>query len=186
MNEIKEETQPRRRYTLHKAEGWYRALPHDHCFVFGSNQRGVHGSGAAVAARFYFGAQLGIGEGFVGQSYGIPTKDHTMQLRTIGMIRLAVERFLEFARQYPRKIFVITEVGCGRAQQSPQAMAQLFWEAPPNCMLPFEWKEFLPEDAHFIISKLNSNWKHGDAHPNTPQRKPNERRSPHRRLDEYQ
>lgn len=175
----------RRRYTLHDAGGWYRALPHDFVFVFGSNQRGVHGSGAAVAARFYFGAELGVGEGFRGQSYGIPTKDHEMRIRSIDDIRGAVKRFLDFAKQYPRKIFVITEIGTGRAKYDPSEISKLFWDVPPNCMLPAAWKEYLPEDAHFIVSKLNSTWRHGDPHPNTPVRKPNDYRPPHTRIQEH-
>lgn len=44
-------------------------------FVFGSNPEGRHGLGAAKVAREQFGARWGIGEGLVGNSYGIPTKD---------------------------------------------------------------------------------------------------------------
>lgn len=44
-------------------------------FVFGSNPEGRHGLGAAKIARLYFGAKYGIGEGFQGKSYAIPTKD---------------------------------------------------------------------------------------------------------------
>ena len=44
-------------------------------FVFGSNPEGKHGAGAARVALLKFGAKYGIGEGLVGNSYAIPTKD---------------------------------------------------------------------------------------------------------------
>ena len=42
-------------------------------FVFGSNEFGRHGKGAAKAARKW-GARNGVGEGLRGQTYAIPTK----------------------------------------------------------------------------------------------------------------
>ena len=43
-------------------------------FVFGSNKSGIHGAGAAKYALEHKGAQWGIGEGIVGESYALPTK----------------------------------------------------------------------------------------------------------------
>lgn len=51
------------------------ALPKDHIFVFGSNPEGRHGFGAALAAKKFFGAKYGQGEGLQGQSYAIITKN---------------------------------------------------------------------------------------------------------------
>lgn len=44
-------------------------------FVFGSNLEGRHGLGSAKVAKDSFGAVYGIGEGYQGNSYAIPTKD---------------------------------------------------------------------------------------------------------------
>lgn len=44
-------------------------------FVFGSNPEGRHGAGAAKVAVEKFGAIYGIGEGWQGNAYAIPTKD---------------------------------------------------------------------------------------------------------------
>jgi len=44
-------------------------------FVFGSNLAGRHGKGAALFAVRHRGAVYGVGEGFRGNSYAIPTKD---------------------------------------------------------------------------------------------------------------
>nr|DAT39777.1 MAG TPA: hypothetical protein [Caudoviricetes sp.] len=43
--------------------------------MFGSNPEGRHGAGAAKIAVTQFGAKYGIGEGLVGDSYALPTKD---------------------------------------------------------------------------------------------------------------
>ena len=48
-------------------------LDPDEIFVFGSNARGKHGSGAARIALDHFGAVYGKGHGLHGQSYAIDT-----------------------------------------------------------------------------------------------------------------
>jgi hypothetical protein len=45
-------------------------------FVFGSNEAGIHGAGAAKCALDEHGAILGQGVGRQGDSYAIPTKGH--------------------------------------------------------------------------------------------------------------
>ena len=44
-------------------------------FVFGSNEAGRHGKGAALAAKLQYGAVYGVGRGRTGNAYAIPTKD---------------------------------------------------------------------------------------------------------------
>lgn len=162
----------RKRYILHYAQGYYRELPDDFIFVFGSNLRGAHGKGAAECAKNYFGAIYGKGEGIQGQSYAVPTKDHNIKTRDISDIRPAVDRLIEFANANKHKVFIITELGTGLARLDPGSMAGLFYRAPLNCVLPFEWGEYLPVDSHVVVSPLNANWRRGDEHPlyerNTP------------------
>lgn len=52
----------------------------DAIFVFGSNLAGRHGKGAALIARQRFGAVYGVGEGFTGNAYAIPTKDQNLRV----------------------------------------------------------------------------------------------------------
>ena len=47
----------------------------DLIFVFGSNERGAHGKGAALQAVTEYGAKYGQGFGLQGRSFAIPTKD---------------------------------------------------------------------------------------------------------------
>lgn len=47
-------------------------------FVFGSNEAGIHGAGAARKA-MDFGAVMRRGLGFKGRTYAIPTKDYNIQ-----------------------------------------------------------------------------------------------------------
>ena len=52
-----------------------RILKDNEIFVFGSNESGIHGAGAAFLANKKFGAVYGEGIGLFGKSYAIPTKD---------------------------------------------------------------------------------------------------------------
>lgn len=66
-------------YALAETEG----SATDRVFVFGSNLAGRHGKGAALWARQHRGAVYGVGEGYRGNSYAIPTKDeHLRSLST--------------------------------------------------------------------------------------------------------
>lgn len=62
---------------------------------------------AAKLAVKDFGAKIGQGEGFSGQSYAIPVHKH----RTWKMAE-AVSRFIEFAKSNPDKNFLVLAVGC--------------------------------------------------------------------------
>lgn len=108
-------------------------------FVFGSNEAGRHGKGAALWARQYAGAIYGQGEGRQGNSYAIPTKDKTLNSLTLDRIQFYVTRFLAYARAHPELEFQITPIGCGLAGYDPAEIAPLFQAAPPNCTLPEGW-----------------------------------------------
>lgn len=82
-------------------------------FVFGSNPEGRHGLGAARVAKDRFGARYGVGEGLVGNSYALPTKDLRVTanrgLRSIApeVITESVKRMYETARQNPDRLFCV-------------------------------------------------------------------------------
>jgi Domain of unknown function (DUF4326) len=112
-------------------------------FVFGSNEAGRHGKGAALHARRHYGAKYGVGFGRTGNSWAIPTKD--AQLRTLPLERIAqyVGQFLVYAEQHPELTFKVTAVGTGLAGYTHEDIAPLFARAPANCRLPGEWQKLL-------------------------------------------
>ena len=108
-------------------------------FVFGSNQAGRHGKGAALYARQNHGAVYGVGEGITGNSYAIPTKDYKLRTRPLDAIRESVERFLDYAIRNPELKFGVTKIGCGLAGYKEHEIAPMFKDAPTNCYLPNNW-----------------------------------------------
>ena len=67
-------------------------------FVFGSNESGIHGAGAAKAAHDYYGAEYGHGFGPTGRSWAIPTKNWKVESLDIRHVHHYIERFKEYAR----------------------------------------------------------------------------------------
>ncbi len=104
-------------------------LPDDYIFVFGSNQSGRHGKGAAKTA-LGWGARWGQACGLQGKTYGIPTKDSNIK-RTLTIIEIKpyVDEFIEFAKKNSGLTFLVTEIGCGLAGLKPKDVAPLFKEA---------------------------------------------------------
>ena len=95
-------------------------------FVFGSNESGRHGKGAAKTA-LKWGAIYGQASGLQGRTYGIPTKDASVRrVLTVEEIKPHVLRFIEFAKQNPDKTFLVTEIGCGLSGYNPKDIAPLF------------------------------------------------------------
>jgi hypothetical protein len=111
--------------------------PHE-IFVFGSNQSGRHGAGAAKQA-LGWGAKWGQAEGIQGKTYGIPTKDFSVnRTLSINEIKPYVDRFIKFAEAHPQLKFLVTEIGCGLAGLNPKDVAPLFKDAVAlsNVVLP--------------------------------------------------
>lgn len=98
-------------------------------FVFGSNLSGRHGLGAAKTA-LGWGAKWGQAEGLQGRTYGIPTKDSSIR-RTLSIVEIKpyVDKFIQFAKENPNVIFLVTEIGCGLAGLKPKEVAPLFIDA---------------------------------------------------------
>ena len=113
-------------------------------FVFGSNLSGIHGAGAARAAYDHYGAIWGKGEGPMGNSYAIPTKDYDISA-TLSLITIAehIKEFIEYARYNPHLNFFITRIGCGLAGYQNSDIAPLFKQAPENCDMPINWFPYL-------------------------------------------
>lgn len=117
-------------------------------FVFGSNLAGRHGKGAAFAAKQFYGAVYGRGEGPQGRSYAIPTKGHRLEVLPLDQIHAHVDAFLQYARAHPQLHFFVTRVGCGLARNDNAVVAPLFSSAPKNCSFAEDWRPFLePQPA---------------------------------------
>lgn len=108
-------------------------------FVFGSNEAGRHGKGAALIAVKKYGAVRGCGFGRQGQSFAIPTKDKKIRRLPLAQIAVYVERFFTYARQNPNVQFFVTAIGTGLAGYGHAEIAPLFAQRPSNCRLPREW-----------------------------------------------
>ena len=112
-------------------------------FVFGSNLAGRHGKGAALFARKNHAAVYGQGKGRQGNSYAIPTKDHSIQTLPLAAIQRHVQTFLEYASgpQNSTLEFEVTKIGCGLAGYTEEQIAPMFLNAPANCHLPKGWRK---------------------------------------------
>lgn len=117
-------------------------------FVFASNIQGVHGKGSAKQA-LKWGARWGTGQGLIGSTYAIPTRDYlgmkrfkTLDLGTIGHY---VDQYIFDAKLYSYKKFLTTKIGCGYAGLTVEQVAPLFKAAVhvQNISLPKEFWDIL-------------------------------------------
>lgn len=113
------------------------ALAPGEVFVFGSNDDGAHGGGAARFAYEQFGAVWGEGHGLHGESYAIDT----MSGREVMLGEIA--EFLAFATSHPEITFLVTEIGCGIAGYRPEDVAPAFRGAGANVALPASFAELV-------------------------------------------
>ncbi|AWN06255.1 hypothetical protein [Erwinia phage phiEaP8] len=118
-------------------------------FVFGSNEAGVHGAGAAKFAYEKRGARYGFSYGHMGDSFAIPTKDAQLKTLSIAHINDYVKGFLAFAKGHKRLTFQVTCVGCGLAGLKHADIAPMFNGAPDNCLFDEEWKPFLGDTVEY-------------------------------------
>jgi hypothetical protein len=119
-------------------------------FVFGSNEAGHHGAGAAKYAFQHRGAHMNRGYGHIGQSFAIPTKDRFID-KTLSRakIRAYVWGFIAYAEGRLDLEFQVTCIGCGLAGLSHEDVAPLFLEAVnlPNVYFDTLWAPYLPEEG---------------------------------------
>lgn len=116
-------------------------LEDNEIFVFGSNESGIHGAGAARFAYDNFGAFYEQGFGLMGQSFGIPTKDWFITKLNIQVVKFYVDRFIDFVKKSKQYTFYITKIGCGLAGFTEEEIAPLFSELidDKNVYLPVEF-----------------------------------------------
>lgn len=117
-------------------------LAENEVFVFGSNRAGRHGKGAAKTA-LKWGARYGQGEGLMGQTYGISTKDANLNVLSLREIGMNVDRFIHFASVHSELIFLVTAIGTGLAGLKTTDIAPMFRDSPYNVRLPKSFLEVL-------------------------------------------
>jgi len=114
-------------------------------FVFGSNEGGIHGAGAARFAHREMGAVMGHGYGHVGKSFAIPTKDRKIQnTLSLSIINIYVSSFIMYAYGRPDLDFQVTCIGCGLAGLDHKDIAPMFANASHNCHFDKLWEPWLP------------------------------------------
>ncbi len=116
-------------------------------FVFGSNESGIHGAGAAHYAQKHFGACPGQGFGLSGYTFAIPTKDWEVTVLPLDVIEWYIKRFIAFTNGYYHKKwkFMVTKIGCGLAGFSPEDIAPFFKDCRDQKNI------WLPQDFHDVL-----------------------------------
>jgi hypothetical protein len=105
------------------------SLKPNEIFVFGSNDSGRHGKGAAKTA-MKWGAIYGQGKGIQGRTYGIPTVNASISNKlSLDKIQAHVDTFIDYASKKTDYIFLVTEIGCGLAGWTVKDIAPLFKDA---------------------------------------------------------
>lgn len=114
------------------------SLKSNEIFVFGSNESGIMGAGAAKLAHEKFGAKYGQGFGISGQTFAIPTKDWEINTLKLSIIQFYIMRFFDFTMVAKNYKFLVTEIGCGLAGYKPNDIGPLFAKAKfcDNIYLP--------------------------------------------------
>ena len=121
-------------------------LKENEIFVFGSNEAGIHGGGAARLAYMDFGAKMTVGFGKTGKCFAIPTKDWKVNTLPLEVIEHYVKRFIAYVKIHKNYNFLITEIGCGLAGYEPEHIAPFFKEA-----LELD-NVYLPESFYNILN----------------------------------
>ena len=111
-------------------------------FVFGSNEAGRHGAGAAKFAREGIGYPYYEYDGQIGNAYALPTKDAWIGTLPIEAISKYVLKFLNHAHANQQYTYYVTPIGCGLAGYKHEDIAPLFIKGLqlPNLVFCEEWK----------------------------------------------
>lgn len=124
-------------------------------FVFGSNEAGIHGAGAAKHAYEKCGARWGFSYGHCGDSFAIPTKDNDIQTLELQRIRGYVHGFCAFAAGHPKLTFQVTRIGCGLAGLEDRDIAPMFFGTTKNVLFDEAWKPIFDK----MIAANGNDWQ---------------------------
>lgn len=129
------------RYQYHKDGS---PAPHGYVFVFGSNQSGIHGEGAAKAAVEHYGANFGQAWGLQGRAFAIPTVKHQIAgPLPLEEIYKYIQKFKIVAEALPNTLFWMTRIGCVLAGYNDKLIAPMFKDFPDNVNFPENWMRYL-------------------------------------------
>lgn len=135
-------------------ESIVKALAEDTIFVFGSNMAGTHAGGAARTAMEHFGALKGVGRGWSGQSFAIPTMNEHLQQMPLSQIEHYVEDFKIYTKNHPKQKYFITSIGCGVAGYKVEEIAPMFKGISHNVILPASFRPFVEKPLPKLTQKL--------------------------------
>lgn len=124
-------------------ESIVKSLPEDTVFVFGSNMAGTHAGGAAKTAHLHFGAVKGVGRGWAGQSFAIPTMNEHLQQMPLSQIQHYVDDFKIYTKHHPKTKYFLTSVGCGVAGYKVEEIAPMFKGISHNVIFPASFRPFV-------------------------------------------
>ncbi len=135
-------------------ESIIKALPEDTIFVFGSNMAGTHQGGAAKTALLHFGATKGVGRGWAGQSFAIPTMNEHLQQMPLSQIQHYIDDFKIYTKNHPKMKYFITSVGCGVAGYKVEEIAPMFKGVSRNVIFPVSFRPFVEKTLPKLNQKL--------------------------------
>ncbi|TCM67779.1 hypothetical protein EC844_10773 [Acinetobacter calcoaceticus] len=124
-------------------ESIIKSLAEDTIFVFGSNMAGTHAGGAAKIALQHFGASKGVGRGWAGQSFAIPTMNEHLQQMPLSQIQHYIDDFKIYVKHHPKMKFFITAVGCGVAGYKVEEIAPMFKGISHKVIFPASFRPFV-------------------------------------------
>lgn len=135
-------------------ESIIKDLPEDTVFVFGSNMAGTHQGGAAKIALLHFGATKGVGRGWAGQSYAIPTMNEHLQQMPLSQIEHYVDDFKIYTKHHPKIKYFLTSVGCGVAGYTVEEIAPMFKGISNNVIFPASFRPFVERTLPKLSQKF--------------------------------
>lgn len=124
-------------------ESIIKSLPENTVFVFGSDMAGQHADGAAKTAVEHFGALNGVGRGWSGQSYAIPTMNEHLQQMPLSQIQHYINHFKIYTKNHSKIQYFVTSLGCGIAGYKIEEIAPMFKGISRNVILPQSFRPFV-------------------------------------------
>lgn len=140
-------------YQYHN-ESIIKNLPEDTTFVFGSNMAGEHSTGAAKTALEHFGALNGVGRGWSGQSFAIPTMNEHLQQMPLSQIQHYVDDFKIYTKNHPKNKYFITSIGCGVTGYKIEEIAPMFKGISNNVIFPQSFRPFVEKALAKLTQKF--------------------------------
>ncbi len=115
---------------------------------------GQHAGGAARTAKEFFGAVEGVGRGWAGQSFAIPTMNEHLQQMPLSQIQHYVDDFKIYAKNHPKMKYFLTSIGCGIAGYTVEEIAPMFKGIAHNVIFPSSFRPFVEKALPKLTQKL--------------------------------